>query len=533
MRSQYLIVWLLLFSLFSGTAIGALPLLNVPLDDPMVQEAYEFIDRVVLKYQLKGTMKNRRPFSQGELAKILAQLHVGKFPLTEIEKKRLARLERFLSNESPLLQVERSEIPQSGARGDGYRFNLNLEPGQITTHRTKPATPSGTEYVQQLRPIVSGGVRDDFVFLTDLRFYMLANTILPNTVRIETEENLQKSGFTTAGLVPAYAKFKLPWFELLIGRENVSWGPGRRGNMLISANPLPMDMIQLRAQYGKLGFNAFTAIAKSPLDQDKILSAHRLDFNLWDKGNLGIAESVVTGRDAFEFRFLNPFSIYTVTESSGGTLVEDKAETSRGNLLVSGDLELRILRNLALYGELMIDDYQLRVGLVDSFRNWGSKYGIQLGIQMVEPLSIDNADLRIEYAFVNQFAYTHSRPINTYTHFDRVIGHELGSDADDLWVNFKYWLTDKLSSTLTYELQRHGEGGATIPHPADAPDNQWAFLSGIPESTHALSVEVKYHAIADFLFSARYQFSHIVNFNHQMGDSENQHDVILSALYRL
>ncbi|MBI1923671.1 hypothetical protein HYR99_05420, partial [Candidatus Poribacteria bacterium] len=220
MRSQYLTVWLLLFSLFSGPAIGALPLLNVPLDDPMVQEAYEFIDRVVLKYQLKGALKNRRPFSQGELAKILAQLHVGKFPLTEIEKKRLARLERFLSNESPLLQ----------ARGDSYRFNLNFEPGQITTHRTKPATPSGTEYVQQLRPIVSGGVRDDFVFLTDLRFYMLANTILPNTVRVETQENLQKSGFTTAGLVPAYAKFKVPWFELLIGRENVSWGPGRRGN---------------------------------------------------------------------------------------------------------------------------------------------------------------------------------------------------------------------------------------------------------------------------------------------------------------
>ncbi|MCZ6677322.1 MAG: hypothetical protein O7E52_08735 [Candidatus Poribacteria bacterium] len=519
---RYPIIWLFLLCIFSDAATGAHSLLNIPLDDPMVQEVYAFIDRVSLKYQLKELLKNRRPYSQGDVAKILDQLRQGDFPLTEIERERLNRLTRFLSNESPLLQ----------AKGNEYRFDLNLELGELTTHRTKPAEPSGTEFAQQIRPIVSGSVRDDFVFLTDLRFYLITNTILEDTVRVEVENKQGgKAGFTTAGLVPAYAKFKLPWFDLLIGRDNVSWGPGRRGNLLLSANALPMDMIQIQAQYGKIGFNALTAIAESPVG-NKVLSAHRLDFNLWDKGNLGIAESVVIGEGAFELRLLNPFSVYTVTEPSGGGFLGER-ETSVGNVLISGDLELRILRNLALYGELMIDDFQPRYGL-NSYRNWGSKFGLQLGIHLIDLLSIDNADFRIEYTFINQFSYTHIRPINAYTHFDRLIGHEIGSDADDLWINFKYWLTDTLSAALTYELERHGEGDVTKPHPADAPsDDQWEFLSGTTESTHAFSVEGQYHAVGTFLVEGRYTFSHIRNLNHQEGIRDNQHEIVFIALYRL
>ncbi|MCZ6681282.1 MAG: hypothetical protein O7E52_29030 [Candidatus Poribacteria bacterium] len=499
------------------------PLLNVPLDDPMASEVYDFVDRVVLKYQLKGILKNRRPYTHGKVSKILDQLRVGNFPLTRIERKRLARLTRYFSVESsPLLQ----------AKGEDYRLDLNLELGQISTHRTKPANPSGTEYAWQTRPIVRGGVRDDFAFATDLRFYLITNTVLQNTVRVEVEENQSGENFITAGLVPAYAKFKLPWFELLVGKDNLSWGPGRHGNLLLSANPLPMDMIQIQAQYGKIGFQAFTAIAES-LHGKKTLSGHRLDLNLWDRVNLGIAETVVIGEENFELRFLNPFTIYTVTELSGEGILKGPKETSLGNTLISGTMELRILRNLGLYGELLIDDFQPRYGL-NSYRHWASKFGIQLGIQLVDPLSIDNTDLRIEYAFLNQFAYTHKSPINAYTHFNRLIGHEIGSDADDLWISFRHWLTDALSGALTYELERHGEGDVTLPHPADAPpDDRWEFLSGTPEVTHAFSVEGQYHAIGNFLVKGRYTFSRITNLDRRKGVQDNQYEVVLMALYRL
>lgn len=496
-------------------------LLNVPLDDPMVSEVYDFVDRVSLKYQLKGLLKNRRPYSQGDVTKLLNQLREGNFPLTEIEQERLNRLIRFLANESPLLQSE----------GHDYRFGLNFEFGQITTHQTKPANPSGTEFGTQLRPIVSGGVGDDFVMLTDFRYYLISGMQLLDTLRLETDYDISGLKLSSAGTVPAYAKFKLRWFELMLGKDNISWGPGRRGNLLVSANPLPTDMIQIKAQYGGVGFNAFTAILRSEVDS-KYISAHRLDFDLWGKGSLGIAESLVFGR-RFEVRYLNPLTIYLASELNTETVINGQREISPDNTSISGTLDLHLIPNVEFYGELLIDDFVANYGLA-SFRNWGSKLGIQLGGYWVDPGAMRNTELRLEYTFINQFAYTHRFSINQYTHFDRLIGHEIGSDAGDFWVNFRYWLTDTLSGALTYELEWHGEGDVAIPHSAGAPsDDQWEFLSGTRESTHAFSVEGRYHAVGDFLLKGQYTFSHITNFSHHKGIGDNQHELVLTALYRL
>lgn len=74
-----------------------------------------------------------------------------------------------------------------------------------------------------------------------------------------------------------------------------------------------------------------------------------------------------------------------VTEPSGGGFYDGERKASLGNTLISSDLELRILQNLAVYAELMIDDFQTRQGL-NSYRNWGTKFGIQLGLHLVDPL---------------------------------------------------------------------------------------------------------------------------------------------------
>ena len=337
--------------------------------------------------------------------------------------------------------------------------------------------------------------------------------------------------FVTAALAPAYAKFRLPWFELLIGRDVMSWGPGRHGNLLLSANALPMDMFQIRSQHKHVGFQSFVASVEGGA-KDKILSAHRLDLNLWSRFRLGIAESVLISSDAFQLRLLNPFSIYTVVEPSGLDTNQNSVKDSQGNLLISGDLEVQLWQNYSIYCELMVDDFQPRYG-IQSHLNWASKFGVQLGTFVIDPFGIRNSDLRIEYAFINQFAYTHNRPINAYTHYDKVIGHEIGTDADDIWIQFQWWLSNSVIGVFNYELERHGEGNVNKFHPIDAPSSdRWDFLSGTTEVSHRLGTKAQYNVLGTNQIQLGYELSLVSNYQNTEKNNRAQHKVEMLSFFR-
>ena len=502
---------------------GSIPfsLLDVPLDDPMIADVYCFIDRVMLKYQLTGLLKNRRPYTYGEVCNILNRLAQEDYELTLIERQQLKSFTDYFFLLDSLLAKKDKD----------HQFNLNLESGLISTYRSLPANSSETEYTWQIRPIVTGHIQENFAFLTDLRFFLITGTALDHTIRMEVKSNQDR--FYTAGLVPSYGKFRLPWFDVLVGKANLGWGAGRHGNLLISAFALPMDMLQLRATYDNVGFQSFMGLADSSVGQ-KIISGHRLDFNLWDRLYLGVSEVVVIGKSNFEMRFLNPFTVYTVTEPTGAGLYasENALEKSQGNLLISCDLELLFLRNLSLYGELMIDDFQPEFGL-RSLLNWGSKFGIQAGLQFIDFFSVEDADLRIEYTFINQYSYTHLRPINVYTHLNQPIGHRIGPDADKLLIELRYQWTDRMSTTVSYEMERQGEQDINQPHPRSAPVvDKWEFLSGITELRRGFSIAEQYSVFGNVIVKGKYTYWRISNLAHQRGKQDNSQELTVTSLYR-
>ena len=216
----------------------------------------------------------------------------------------------------------------------------------------------------------------------------LSGATFPNVPKTEARVGQAGLDATTAALAISYAKFKLPWFELLLGKENLSWGPGRHGALFISDNPLPMNMVKLSAWYKQIKFSAFTSILGNDIGK-KYMSGHRLEFNLWDKVSLGICENIVYG-NRFETIYTNPFQIYAVTEIPS-KIVEGESVESPDNVLVSGDLDIFLLKNLEFYGELLMDDFYPNYGLRSPF-NWGSKLGILLGFYYVNPFSIPDAE---------------------------------------------------------------------------------------------------------------------------------------------
>jgi len=433
-------------------------------------------DRMAVKKVIGGILKNSRPYSRGEVATALAALDKkvssNDVRLSRIEQKRLAHLMRIFAVEkkgSQLnLRFDNEYLLQT--QGETYRFGLSMEAGETIVNRNLPVrvrtqtglsdTTQQTGYITLLRPTVTGQVRDSFAFYSDLKFYYLTGATFPDIPK--TEARIGQAGLdaATAGLATSYAKFKLPWFELLLGKENLSWGPGRHGALLISDNPLPMNMVKLVAWYKQIKFHAFTSI------------------------------------------------------------------------LGSGDLDIFLLKNLEFYGELLMDDFYPNYGLRSPF-NWGSKLGILLGFYYVNPFSMPNTDLRIEYTFVNQYTYTHDPMDTTYTHYDAVIGHHIGADADDLFIDVRHWFTDKLWMAMGYELQRHGEGDVNKPHPTDAPrDDEWEFLSGVTESTNSLSLGLSYATIGRYFADLKYTVSWVRNAQNKLSENSTRHQFILNGSYR-
>ena len=102
------------------------------------------------------------------------------------------------------------------------------------------------------------------------------------------------------------------------------------------------------------------------------------------------------------------------------------------------------------------------------FYHWDTKFGILGGIYLTDPFGLPDTDFHVEYTFINQYTYTHVNPVNVYKHFTSVIGHHIGSDADNLWIELRRRFTDKLETVFGYELERHGEGDIDKSHPQDA-----------------------------------------------------------------
>ena len=542
---------------FQSIIVCAHDLLDVPLSDPLYQDAYDFIDRMVAQRFVKGVVKNTRPYSRGEVVEILNQVKQNQVKLSRIEQRRLERLLSLLSIEKDEVSTPAltgRDVVNSGqdafleAKGNQYHFTLDVEAGEEVVSRKISDSEGGLGYITMLRPTVLGRVYRNFAFCSDLKFYYLSGEHFEDIPKTEARSVQADLGATTAATTTAYALFKAPWFGLLLGKDRLHWGPGRHGALLVSDNPLPMNMVKLIAHYPsgsiqrqkgpQIKFHAFTGTLGSGISR-KYLSGHRVEMNVRDRINWGIAETIVFA-NRFETIYMNPLQIYTVTELPVKVIRGEGLE-SPDNVLISGDFDL-LLKNLSVYGELMIDDFQPNYGW-RSYRHWGSKFGLLFGLYYINPPlppffkggsegGFPDSEFRLEYAFINQYAYTHDNNTN-YTHFDSVIGHWIGSDADVLWVNLKHWFTGDFHASVSFELKRHGEGNMNRPHPQDAPfEEEWELISGITESISSLSLSLSYTSVGRFLTEFAYTLSRAKNVDNQLNRNATEHQLVLRGQYR-
>jgi len=524
---------MLLTVLMSTILAGADTLSDVPLDD----EVYKLLDRL----QVKGVVPpsgEMYPLSRGEVVRLLGKAIEGK--ASPLERKESSAYLRRYPYEAYALGVKVGKPRRYFLKkvGPDFLFYLDTRVGISVRLRHGKAFPElGMGFLISVFPDLCGNL-GKIGFMSHIEWYLMTGRLFGDLFPDETRVSYRREkgdpiDADNVGRTEAYMVFPLPHGSLLLGRGRLRWGPGRHGALLLSGGTSPWDMLRLRFGYRGLGFEAFTAVLKGEdsrgVRRPKYLSGHRLEVR-WNRFQFGVSETVVYG-DRFEPSYLNPFSVYLITEQQASRSIPPEAE---GGEMGSGDNVLAgvdvgaFFKNLKLYCEILVDDYRPTY----SPKHWRNKYGLLGGFHWADPLGLKDSDLRAEYAFVNQYCYTHERAINRYKHLSRPIGHPMGSDADDLWAEFEKRFGPGMGISFYYERLRKGEGSMDRDHGPGDPDC-WEFLSGTEEVKSILGIRVFWREIGKRDAELNLRYIRIWNFEHIEGRKSSGLEVLLSLEHRM
>ena len=288
----------------------------------------------------------------------------------------------------------------------------------------------------------------------------------------------------------AYVLLQLGAADVFLGRDDLRWGASDNGTLLLSGYAPAMDQAGLRLRLGPVTASTFfgnlddmtlsAPTAQAPGDTlpagtliRRHITGHRIRWQVNRYVAVGAAEVVVYGgkdRGA-EAEYLIPVSIYYATQWNSG---------KNDNILGAFTLELRPKSDMEVYGELLVDDFQIdnkSPGDKEPFEG-----GFLLGQRLYNPLGLDGSMLRVEWARVEPYTFNQVLPWNRYLYKGQPLGFPLGPDAQSLDFEFRYWMSEQVTWSLFY---RHEERGATRvgdpwPVPVSGPTDTEPF----PEFDH-------------------------------------------------
>ena len=298
--------------------------------------------------------------------------------------------------------------------------------------------------------------------------------------RLENKGNLDSwyKGRIWKGKLTGYFDYGLltlrhAGFTVLYGRSFRVWGPGDFDRLLLSNNSPAFDQIAVQFLHKRLMFQTWlTRLGDSEFRSDEALvryfAGHRLSLKLRRNLEIGLSETVLFARkSAPDWSYLNPFLPYYWEQYNSG---------KDDNIYMGCDLIWWPFESTRLYGELLIDDFQI------DFVSGPHKIGLDIGLSKLGFGAAERLRADLQYTIVRNHVYGQRQPFNTYTNNGVIIGSSIGPDADRIRCRAAYVISDRITASLGGIHIRKGEGAVTdrqdIPLPRDE-----KFPSGTVEKT--------------------------------------------------
>ena len=500
----------LLIIIFSTNAQSV----NIPLD----HWVYNYIDRLETRGLYHGLLTKSYPLTRTEMAQILA--HIDSSGLKQLSQTDLALFQQLKGEfyeELNAMQVRADsryhERHLLTWEEDDNKIKIDAEFNQtLDVRRGDQYSEAERTSVTSLGGIVRGNLGNRF------NFYIRARNSLERGTDI-TEETFDprygtpktiSGGNVYSDEAWAYMTYQYRWFRIEFGRDRLKWGPGRRGSLMLSKeNPL-FEMLKLSFTYNRFRFISFHGSLHSS-GAAKYMAGHRLELKVFPWLFLSGSEAVIYGNRNVELSYLNPLMPYHVAEHHLG----DKDNNTMGF-----DMTVYPIKNHKVYFELFLDDFTTAE---NPFTYYGNKFAFLLGHQWVDPFGLKDTVFEWEYARIEPYVYTHKDSFNTYLNYDQSIGHWLGPNSDDLFLEINHRFNRDIQVKFSTERTRHGEGGIDVPHTVQDGTSK-DFLSGVVETTWSYGCKITDQIFRDVFISLDYYYMKTSNLNRiKNNDSSDNH----------
>jgi hypothetical protein len=193
-------------------------------------------------------------------------------------------------------------------------------------------------------------------------------------------------------------------------------------------------------------FNGTSFTGASNLVEKKFAAHHHLSFNISDRFNLGLSETIIFSRNdslgsrGFELNYLNPIIFYRSVEQN---------LNSADNAMVALDYKWNFARHFSLYGQFLLDEFvinELRAG--NGW--WANKFGVQTGVKYIDAFNVSNLDLQVEGNLVRPYTYTHFRTSQNMAHYGQPLAHPLGASFYEVLGVVRYQPANRLNIRLNF-----------------------------------------------------------------------------------
>jgi len=513
-----------LFFLFLAASTCFSQSANLPLD----HWAYSFLPRLEAKGLISSYELRTRPLPRARIALLINQIesNAAKNPqwMTRSDWKLLEQLESDLGDE--LVSHPRNDKPISPEphlihwqeENAVVSFDL-LGRQEIRSYRGRQYQPDVLLSETTLGGRLRGRLGNRIGFSA-----LAGNTLTRGENRDPEDENFdpsQGSPVVTSGdnvyrdVAEAYFSWDNPWLRIEAGKDQASWGPFYNGGLAISANSPPADLIRVSLRLKRLKFTYLHSWLRSSLGA-KYLAAHRLDVMVMENLFLGVGETVIYGDRALEPSYLNPFMLYHIAEHHLG-------DRDNNNLFI--DLTLTRIRNLSLFAEWYIDDMTTTASWTNYF---GNKFGWAIGGLWSDAIGLPNIDFHFSYRKISPYVYSHWDSLNIYTHYDRIIGNQLGPNADNITLEIgnQFGRDFRVLVSADYTRKGHGEANTeTRPRTGTQKD----FLKGTIQEQRRVGFRIIDQVYRDLYFSIAYWYVDTRNLSFISDNNSYDHQVRLQV----